>query len=276
MNTFQVRRLRILSDLHWECLRGREQAFALPPVAADVVVLAGDIATGTDGLVWARQAFPTTEIVYVAGNHEFYGHVWDQLLPELRRVARELQIHFLDADTAVIAGVRFLGATLWTDFALFGAETRPLAMRDAGRFLNDFTRIAIQHQAKGAVTPARLTPEQTVRWHTHARNWLTAMLAMPFPGPTVVVTHHAPHPDSVPVRYAQELTSAAFASDLSPLLGQTKLWVHGHMHDAVDFACQGTRVLANPRGYPRAMGGFENAAFDPGLVVEFEVAGGDD
>ena len=92
----------------------------------------------------------------------------------------------------------------------------------------------------------------------------------------MVVTHHAPHADSVPVRYAQELTSAAFAGELSPLFGQAALWVHGHMHDAVDFARQGTRGLANPRGYSRAMGRFENAAFDPGLVVEIEVAGGND
>ena len=124
--------------------------------------------------------------------------------------------------------------------------------------------------------PRCLTPEQTVRWHSRARSWLAATLATSFLGPSVVVTHHAPHADSVPVRYAQELTSAAFASDLSPLLGQATLWVHGHMHDAVDFARQGSRVLANPRGYSRAIGGFENAAFDPGFVVEFEFARGDD
>ena len=63
-------RLRILSDLHVECFKeGRD----LPDVAADVVILAGDIHRTTEGLAWAAERFAGQEIIYVPGNHEFYG-----------------------------------------------------------------------------------------------------------------------------------------------------------------------------------------------------------
>jgi Icc-related predicted phosphoesterase len=268
-------RIRVLSDLHWEFLQGREEAFAMPAVPADVVVLAGDIHVGSEGLLWARQAFPDTEIVYVAGNHEFYDRVWDRVLPELRRVAKQLGVHFLDGDEVAISGVRFLGATLWTDFDLFGPLARGIAMREAGRYITDFRLIEVHRRRDGEpLAPTErqwLTPAQTVRWHAAKRHWLETALEAAAAGPTVVVTHHAPHFDSVHPRFAKDLTSAAFASDLSPLLGKAALWIHGHMHDSFDYVRQGTRVVANPRGYPRSRGGFENAAFDPALVIEVDV-----
>lgn len=60
-------RIRVLSDLHREFGHVK-----LPEVAADVVVLAGDIDRGTKGVAWARQAFPDVPVLYVAGNHEHY------------------------------------------------------------------------------------------------------------------------------------------------------------------------------------------------------------
>jgi Icc-related predicted phosphoesterase len=83
-------------------------------------VLAGDIDHATKGLDWARAAFPHHPIVYVAGNHEYYGEAIPKLTDELRTRAASLDIAFLENDVADVAGVRFVGCTLWTDLELFG------------------------------------------------------------------------------------------------------------------------------------------------------------
>ena len=60
-------KLHILSDLHTEFAD-----FDPPETGADVVVLAGDIGVGTDGIEWAARQYSETPAVYVSGNHEYY------------------------------------------------------------------------------------------------------------------------------------------------------------------------------------------------------------
>lgn len=84
-------RLRILSDLHREF-----GAFELPDVAADLVVLAGDIDRGVRGVVWARQRFPDTPVLYVAGNHEHYDERLGRLHEKLRDAAAGSNVIILE------------------------------------------------------------------------------------------------------------------------------------------------------------------------------------
>ena len=91
----------------------------------DVVVLAGDIAEGLHGIRWARETFIMKEIVYIAGNHEYYDLHWETMQEEMRSTATRMGVHFLDQDSVELFGVRFLGSTLWTDFAFFGEEKNP-------------------------------------------------------------------------------------------------------------------------------------------------------
>jgi hypothetical protein len=105
---------------------------------ADVVVLAGDIHAGARGPGWAREAFPDKPIVYVPGNHEFYGQHWMQLLDPLREMARKHDVHFLENDAVELGGVRFLGASLWADFELFGRERRVDAQHLACSSMNAY------------------------------------------------------------------------------------------------------------------------------------------
>jgi len=108
-------KLLILSDLHLEF-----HPFALDAdVEFDAVVLAGDIhSQGGRAIEWAAETFAGKPVVYVAGNHEYYGAVMQEEIAEMRRLAEATGIQFLDCDEVVIGGVRFLGCTLWTDFAL--------------------------------------------------------------------------------------------------------------------------------------------------------------
>ena len=75
-------RLHVLSDLHLE-----HAPFTAPQVDADVVVLAGDIAPGTAGIEWMRSRFDGRPVLYVAGNHEFYGQDLPGLTGRMRDAA---------------------------------------------------------------------------------------------------------------------------------------------------------------------------------------------
>lgn len=244
--------LHVLSDLHLGV-----QGMPVPDVQADITILAGDIARPQAALNWARQF--DRPVIYVAGNHEFYGGSIAQVRAELAQLADGTHVHVLDQQALEISGVRFLGTTLWTDFELFGTECRELAMQRSAEFMRDFQVI---RNADGSC----YSPPDSVALFREQYDWLDAILDEPFDGPTVVITHHAPSMRSVHPRFADSLVSAAFASDCTCLLGRADLWIHGHTHDSFDYTVYGTRVLCNPRGYCRD-GVNENAAFDPSLCV---------
>lgn len=253
-------KLHILSDIHLEF-----SAFEPPGTDADVVVLAGDIAHASKGIQWARDAFPEQPIVYVPGNHEFYGADRPETLAAMHIAARKNGIHLLDEDEAVIRTrdgqerVRFVGCTLWTDFCLFGEAFLHDATTAGEMTLADFRII---REGSG-----RFTPERSIELHKQALVWLNGMINTPFDGKTVVVTHHLPSRRSVADRYKADLVSACFASELDYLFGTMSLWVHGHTHDNFDYQANGTRVVCNPRGYVTSRGA-ENHDFNPGLVVK--------
>lgn len=61
-------KLHILSDIHLEF-----QEFDPPDVGANVIILAGDIHVKNKGIRWALDKLPKVPILYVLGNHEYYG-----------------------------------------------------------------------------------------------------------------------------------------------------------------------------------------------------------
>ena len=264
-------KIQILSDLHTEL-----RDFAPAPADADVVVVAGDIGAGAGGLDWAAQharpggAFAGKEIVYVAGNHEYYGRHWQTVPADLRDRERAIgmpTLHFLDCDEAIIGGVRFLGCELWTDFQLFGVDQHAMAEQMAAcvMSLSDF------HQIRNA-GHGKLRPGAVRERHLQQRSWLSRKLLEPADGrwgKTVVVTHHMPSMQSVEGRWRLDLASAGFASNLDDLVAQVDgLWIHGHTHASFDYLIAGCRVVCNPRGYVSMHGNVENANFDEQFVVE--------
>ena len=263
-------KILVLSDLHLDGapLSAQHQGARIDE-HADVVVLAGDIDEGVKGFRWAREAFPDKPVVYVAGNHEFYGHHWTQHLDAMRESALKYDIEFMEAEGVDIGGVRFLGCSLWTDFELFGPERKPGALRQAKSNMNDFVYIKITKSPEFYwVHSKHLVPELTVRRHQGSVEWLQSKLKSGDPAKTVVVTHHAPHPRSIPGHFADDLLSAAYASDLTRLMGRSCLWIHGHMHESADYVVNGTRVVCNPRGYTGWSGGSQNDRFNPTFIVE--------
>ena len=251
-------KLNILSDLHLGY-----SAQETPLNDADVVVLAGDIAPPRQAAQWALRL--TKPVIYVPGNHEFYGSSLEAATRELKRLCADTQVHVLDNDEVVIEGVRFLGSTLWTDFMLFGdGADRAAAIAQAHRLMRDFSRIRIDDATNALFTPA----DSAALFERNAK-WLDHSLDVPHPGPTVVVTHHAPSRQSIHPRFAGSLLNTCFVSDAERLVGadRAQWWIHGHTHDSFDYVLKGTRVICNPRGYAKA-GVNENTGFDLNFTIE--------
>ena len=77
------------------------------------------------------------------------------------------------------------------------------------------------------------------------QDWLARVLAQPFEGLTVVVTHFAPSLLSVDPRYGLTPGTAGFCNALDELLPRAQLWLHGHLHAPSDYVKNGCRVMAN-------------------------------
>ena len=251
-------KLNILSDLHLNMA-----LLDVPKNDADVVILAGDIGRPEEALRWAQGL--AKPVLYVLGNHEFFGSTITGTVAEFKTICTNTAVQVLDTDEIILAGVRFLGATLWTDFMLFGeGEKRAAAISQACRVMRDFHKIRAGDAAHALFTPA----DSVALFRAHSQ-WLDAKLSEPFSGPTVVITHHAPSVKSIHPRFTDSLINTCFVSHAEYLVrgNRAQLWVHGHTHDSFDYRLDGTRVICNPRGYAKA-GINENARFDPNLVIQ--------
>jgi len=262
-------KIQLASDLHLELLQ-RDfpgERLIAPAYGADVLVLAGDIANGVQAIELFKD-WPVP-VLYLAGNHEFYGLSFDQARFDLRKATEGTSVHFLDNDSLDLGGVRFFGATLWTDYLLPNNQTQRQLMDNAERRLNDYRLI---HTQEGLFTASRALDE-----HQQSRQWLEGELDKSYDGKTVVITHHGPHALSVHPRYSGDPTNAAFVSgNLDELLSKAELWLHGHVHDSFDYLVAGCRVVANPLGYALNRTKvakasdlrFENPAFQWACVID--------
>lgn len=237
-------KLHIISDIHLEF-----SDMAIPEVDADVTVIAGDLHTGIHGLSWIRKL--NRPVIYVPGNHEYYGYNIDKIRNDFRQ---QKSAYVLDNQTITLDGITFFGATMWTDFEFFSDPV--FCMIHALRHMNDFK--FIKHQT------SRLTPADTIEFHkeslVHLKSFINENAAK-----KVIVTHHLPSALSVQNRYKTDSMTSAFASNLDEIVERSgaKLWLHGHTHDSCDYIIGQTRVVCNPRGYPPF-----NSHFDSSFVVD--------
>lgn len=91
------------------------------------------------------------------------------------------------------------------------------------------------------------------RRHDASRQWLKEQLGLGDTENTVVVTHHAPHPRSIPLEFEGHPLSPCYSRDLGALMGKASTWIHGHIHNSLDYQVRGTRIVTNPRGYRRLL-----------------------
>lgn len=235
-------RVQIASDLHLEHLSeefpGYTGVVAHPE--AQALILAGDIHSGAKAVaLFADWPVP---VLYVPGNHEAYGYDRLTMLSQLKTAAEGTSVHVLNRGSAVLDGVRFLGATLWTDYK---------ALKDQKRGMEDARQIADHREIFELLEP--FTPAAALRAHQQDKAWLAKQLALPFDGATVVITHHAPLRQSLDEEHRLVHLGPAMGSHLPSLVKKARLWVHGHVHDSQDYQAFGCRVVCNPHGYVRGL-----------------------
>lgn len=258
-------KIQIASDLHLEFLeRYFPQLRVFEPCDADVLILAGDIHTEVRAFDVFRD-WPCP-VLLLHGNHELYGSVAEDTLAQFRARGTVGNVRYLEQEAVIIGGVRFLGCCLWTDYALDGDPHQAMRLADAA--LMDHKAIRTRD--------GKFRPEDALEFHRKAREWLRQLLGQHHAGPTVVCTHHAPHAGSIHPQYAGNPHNPAFVSDMTAMLGQADLWIHGHVHNSFDYQVGGTRIVTNPRGYAlnlrKASSAadllWENPVFDPRKVIE--------
>ena len=277
--------IQLISDLH---LESHPHFTVLPAAGADLLVLAGDIGSYQQGSLLTElgiadfglkrfSPLPIGEggagwpvpVFFIPGNHEYDGLDFDATQRRLRETCDRLGITWLEQTSLVFGGVRFIGCALWTDFDAFTSEQAEYGEVTLGEQLKErqkaFRAANFYLKKYHALRDAEPLLADAMREEgLKSQQWLRQALAEPFEGKTVVITHFAPSLLSADSRYGRVPGTAGFCNSIDELLPQASVWMHGHLHCAIDYVSRGCRVVANPLGYA---GKGEQLAFRPDFCV---------
>lgn len=230
---------------------------------ADLVVLAGDIGPirprrEVSVYLYAVQVSEHLHcpVVLIPGNHEYYGGCFPEDRQHILEQTNQ-KIFVLDRCVAHIphkdGALRVLGATLWTDYLLTGNQ--PLAMYDALSGLSDHRVVKMERGAP-------FLPSHALQEHMQTRQWLAEKLAEPHSGPTIIVTHHVPHPLAANPKFGlNDRLAPAFTSDCSELIDAAakvgvQAWIYGHDHATQAVEVNRVRLMSAQLGYPNEVTGW--------------------
>lgn len=232
-------KIQILSDLHIEF-----EEFDYRETNSDVLVLAGDIHIKDKGIRWALNTIRNKPVIYLLGNHEFYGKAYPKLVNSVKEMTANSNVHLLEKDMLTIDGVNFLGCTLWTDFALYG-DAR-ITGHQCQQIMTDFNKIRVSPRF------SKIRSIDVASIHRRSLDWLSENLANNKGQTNVVITHHAPSTKSLPPGHEDEAASAAYVSNLESIIMELApdYWIHGHLHHSSDYHVGRCKGVCNPRGYP--------------------------
>lgn len=260
------------SDLHLPPYKTDRSMRALNfPAEVDLIVLAGDIAVGMQAITEAielAEQYPTTHLIFVAGNHEFYHQNIDKQIEMYRNAcANHDRVHFLENDSVQLLGITFVGATLWSDFSILGEPE--LAMEKAQRFISDFRYI---ETGNGEL----LTPDYIVTKFQKSYQFLNETLANCDPLKAVVITHFPPGLATHNQNFSVDPLTAYFQANVDDLLEiyQPAAWIYGHNHFSNDLRSGRTRLISNQLGYSSEAGRIPT--YDPQKVIVLNAGGDDD
>jgi len=231
-------RIQIISDLH--------QEFGISDLYfenADLVIFAGDTNLGTKGIEWVKKYVPNKPVIYIIGNHEYYKGSYPNTLHKIIKASIGSNITVLENDRIEFNGIRFHGATLWTDFSLFGNPVEYGVISQAK--MNDYKLI------RKDPSYSKLRSIDTFKIHQFSKAWLQESLEESGDYKNVVITHHAPSIESIPDVYKHDPVTAAYASNLEELIKKYKplYWIHGHIHTPARYKIDQTEIICNPHGY---------------------------
>lgn len=250
-----------ISDLHLSKQEIESAAVFGDIPNADVAVVLGDLSSDMKAnLHWcARVVRPHMPVIYVPGNHDFHFRGIIQASAEGRHLARKLGMHFLDGDTAVVEGVRFVGGTFWSDYTINvhgdGLAGEDNIQRNMANALGkaDYKRI-MNCEAKREL----LRPWHTAAIHERTKGFISRTLSKRFDGPTAVLTHYGPLADVSQPGFEDSVAHPSYTSDQLGIMErhQPDMWLFGHVHHFFERMVGRTKVACNPRGYGHETTGF--------------------
>lgn len=227
-------KIKLISDLHQEFYHDEE--LYKNDSNVDVLVVAGDLAVGYAKVYRALERFADNykDVIYVPGNHEYYGNTIEAFDSKLKAAIVEPNIHFLNPGSVKIGEVTFIGATLWTNF---GGDL--FAQQVSARSINDFISIKEFSTSKACNL-----------YYKHCKFIEEGLQKLE--GKKIVVTHFLPTKECIAPRFkGPDLINKYFANSLENLIEeyQPEAWFFGHTHDQINYDHIKTKVVANPYGY---------------------------
>ena len=224
----------VISDIHLPHIRADHGAeFVAGWVAqSPILVLAGDVG---EFHWWLRnlQHVKTLsekyeQILFVAGNHEYYGTHFEEGDARFRAVEAQIEnFRFLEKEVIEVNGIVFAGCSLWF-------RDNPMN-QIYENWMNDFHLI------------------KRFRHEVYKRNAESRLFLEHLRGVDVVITHHLPSHRSIHRRFERDPLNSFFLCEMEHVIFDLhpKIWAHGHTHMPCDYILGDTRVVCNPKGYPR-------------------------
>jgi len=234
-------KIRLLSDLHMEGYK-----YYYEYKGEDVVVLAGDIHTQNRHGFILDQIPLNVKVLMVAGNHEYYGGVFEVVNCDLKQLEDTYHnFTFLNNTFTKIGDVDFFGGTMFTDFELYGDTWT--AKQFAKNGIADFHWIDTMGRGQ---LKRFWNPDDHIREHmdfkAKLQQWLDRVANHE---KRVVISHFVPTKQHIHEKFQGSALNPYFTVDMEHYMGWKGLWLHGHTHDSFDTMISNTRVVCNPKGY---------------------------
>ncbi len=264
------KRIHILSDLHLEFSN-----FKLTEEEYDILVLAGDISQDLNSLrlFFDRNLKESVPVIYVLGNHEFEGKRFEDAILKYKEMEKEYpNVKVLYNEAIDVDGIRFLGTTLWSNFESRGIDFKNQVKSWAKNNVIDFSYIFKRNTEGYDLKYRPWTPDDMEKEFNKAYDFLSFELKKRETNiPRFIVTHFAPHKNSIHEKYQKDLGSPYWCNHLEELMGFSEYWVHGHTHDSFNYNVDETKVICNPRGVSKTYNLSSNGLFNKDLIVEVEL-----
>jgi predicted phosphodiesterase len=236
----------IISDLHLEWCN----KFVIEKLyGVEFLILAGDIGSFKSHLPFIKDCAKKYKVLYVLGNHEFYGHTLKEVRDFWASVELE-NFYFLDNSSVVIDGFEFIGSTLWTSFDNDNFHVKVKAPND----ISDFSKILNQDNTD------YISVDEILEEHKVSYAYLKEALYNDNGFKKILITHHGISYQSVHPKFLQHdsllYQNHFYTNNMDYMIGYSGaiLAIHGHMHTTADYMLGDvTRVICNPLGMPDSL-----------------------
>jgi len=262
-------KILFLSDLH---LSFNNKSLDIQQTEFDVVVLTGDIDTYTKGAIWAINNFINMPIIYIAGNHEYYGYDIEEVNKELYFLSTQYNnFYFLNNNSVIIDDIKFIGTSLWSNFLLYGKDNQKKCIEASEIRLNDYNFIRYKNAYLNPIGVEYFSNSsiEYIRHELEFNSKPRASIKDKNTYTTVVCTHNGPSKLSLNPFYGFDYLNASFCNDMESFImqWQPNYWLHGHTHYNVNYNIGATNVISNQRGYLEYDKGL-NKSFNPNHIIE--------